>query len=178
MKKIIMLSFFMTLNGCSADETVKSADTDKVLTKPVLATLVVDDTNKSHDMINNSDDFIKTKPEKNMNGINSSKYTIQLNNHKFTVKDLVLKMNQSVYDMNINSFAIVKGSIVVISSVEPENLAEDFDINKIAKDTYKLTIKSSDQDLYYWYKKLSGDSQYSVVELELDYSPKNSLQSY
>ncbi|WP_350432485.1 hypothetical protein ABIS04_02450 [Shewanella sp. H8] len=178
MKKIIMLSFFMTLNGCSADETVKSADNDKALVKPVLATLAVDDTNKSHGMNNDSDDFIKTKPEKNMNSINSSKYTIQLNNHKFITKYLVLKVNQSIYNVDINSFAVVKGSIVIVSSTNPKGLVQDFDINKIAKDTYKLTIKSSDQDLYYWYKKLSGDSQYSVVELELDYSPKNSLQTY
>lgn len=176
MKKIIFLTVFIILNGCGSEEATRSSNNDTPSVKPSPKTSA--DTDKSKITTINSKESSKSKFDKNIDGINSSKYTIQLNQHKFITKSLILKANQSIYNMDINSFGVVKGSIVVISSVEPNGLKQYFDINKIAKETYQLLAKSSEQDLYYWYKKLSVDPQYSTVELEIDYSPKSDLQTY
>ncbi|MEZ8184718.1 hypothetical protein ACED29_02720 [Shewanella sp. 5S214] len=176
MKKIIIVALFTALNGCSADETTKFSDNGETITSPASATLTADDKNKPKETIVKSPDSINLK---NKNGsFEQSKYTIQFNKQKFTTKSRVLKANQSVYNLDINSFGMIKGSLVVVSTIEPKELQPDFDIKKLADDTYQLTAKSAELDLYYWYTKLSGDPRYSAVELEIDYSPKNELKTY
>jgi hypothetical protein len=178
MRKVIILALFTTLNGCSADETMKSYDSGETIISPVSATLTTDDKNKPKETIVKSPDSIDVNIKNKDGNIEQSKYTIQLNKQKFTTKSRVLKANQSVYNLDINSFGMVKGSLVVVSTIEPKELQPDFDIKKLADDTYQLTVKSAELDLYHWYIKLSGDPRYSTVELEIDYSPKNELKTY
>jgi hypothetical protein len=178
MKRIIILALFTILNGCSADETMKSSDSGETIISPVSATLTADNKNKPKETIVKSPDSIDINIKNKDGNIEQSKYTIQLNKQKFTTKSRVLKANQSVYNLDINSFGMVKGSLVVVSTIEPKELQPDFDIKKLAVDTYQLTVKSAELDLYYWYIKLSGDPRYSTVELEIDYSPKNELKTY
>ena len=178
MKKIIIVALFITLNGCSADEAVKSSGNDNTILTPVSATLTVDDKNKSKESVVNNSDSMDMNFNNANGDIESSTYTIHLNKNKFTTKSKVLKLNQSIYNLDISNFGKIKGSLVVISIIEPKELQQDFDIKKLADKTYQLTVKSAELDLYYWYKKLSRDPRYSTVELEIDYSPKSEFKTF
>ncbi|GGB54613.1 hypothetical protein K8B83_20695 [Shewanella inventionis] len=175
MKSSIFLITFMTLSGCSLEQSRQS----EIQTIP----------NESQVVAASSEDALIVKAKgvkdhsqtiKRMSKNVQSKYTIQLNQQKFTTQSKVLKANQTVYNMDINRYGKVKGSIVVVTNDLPSELelTNDFKVYQIAVDTYRLLSQSGELDLYYWYKSFSDSSAFSVVELEIDYTPASNQLIY
>ncbi|MDO6679593.1 MULTISPECIES: hypothetical protein [unclassified Shewanella] len=124
---------------------------------------------------------IETEKQKKINALSTaqtsaagepSQYSVAINNEKFITDNVVIKTGQSLFNMQMNDYGVVKGSFVIISTVTPQWLESDFSIDNIAKETYRLAPHSADEDLYAWYKQLAKDVRFSVVELEVDYSGK------
>ncbi|WP_076538847.1 hypothetical protein [Shewanella sp. UCD-KL21] len=188
MKKVIMLASLVALCGCSVDDSQEveintgiNKATNKSLNKESevsSATLHAVDAVK---LTESSTANTQTEKQKKLAGLaktqtlvndETSQYSVAINNQKFITDNVIIKSGQSLFNVQMNDYGVAKGSFVIISKVAPQWLDTDFDIDKIAEETYRLETHSADVDLYVWYQKLSKDVRFSVVELEVDYSGK------
>ncbi|MCL1067466.1 hypothetical protein L2735_11700 [Shewanella olleyana] len=183
MKKTIMLTSMIFLGGCTAEETStykeKNSNSASEKVRSTNASLLNSSENsistakierQKHDVTySNNKDSLPVKP---------ASYSVALNQQKFITDNASIKAGQSLFNMEMKQYGVVKGSFVVIASKKPKWLESDFSINEIAKLTYRLNSQSADADLHEWYKKLIQDARFSTVELEIDYSGKSDVPEF
>ena len=109
-----------------------------------------------------------------------SKQSIILNKEKFTLLSNIFAKGAKVYNIAMGESGLVKGTIVVVSIGEV--IAEDIqypntEVIKIAKSTFRL-IPDNNVVMMDFYKALINSKRFSVVEMEIDYSPIKKLAEY
>lgn len=174
MKKLIIVASIAALGACSTENPNASEENKAKLalkndhsTSVPLSTSTVN-TNSKIEAAQHRD-FLKSYTPKSEKTKNASS-SVVINKQKFITDDPDIKVGQSLFNVDIQEHGVVKNSIVVISSEIPRWLDKQFFINKIAKQTYRLTSVSADADIYKWYIEIAKDARFSTVELEIDYS--------
>ena len=104
--------------------------------------------------------------------------SISLNGNKFTLVDGKLEQGAQVYNTLMNEYGTIKGSLVLVLSDEGVfNKSYFKTVKKIAKKTFRVWPTKKD-DLYLVYQDLTRNANFSVVELEVDYSPISKQQTH
>jgi len=106
--------------------------------------------------------------------------SISLNSEKFTLHSTKFSKGAKVYNIQMREYGLVKGTIVVVS-IDKVSAAEllypSVKVLQIAKNTFRLTLEKS-VELMPFYKSLIKSNRFSVVEMEVDYSPFKELAEY
>jgi hypothetical protein len=101
-----------------------------------------------------------------------------LNGVKFILTDGIVEKGAQVYNTSMNEPGVVKGSVVVVLARAGVLDKSQFKtVTKIADKTFRLWPLKQ-EDLYKNYQKLASDSNYSTVEIEVDYSPISKQQTH
>lgn len=109
----------------------------------------------------------------------TKKISFKLNDEKFTADKTVLHKGDSVYNLLMSEFGVLKGTFVVVTQADTaEYKLENYQSKLIAKNTFRLTPIATDSSLVDLYKQLKKVEHFSVVEIEIDYSKKNSQKAY
>lgn len=108
----------------------------------------------------------------------SKTYSYRLNDMKFTSKADVLMKGSPVSSPIMSEDGVLKGSFVIITTKETGQLSSDYRVNKIAKNTYRLTPLQAQANLYVLYLNLLKNADFSRVEIEMDFSRPSDVQSY
>jgi len=99
--------------------------------------------------------------------------SITFNGEKFSLHSPSFSKGSKVYNMQMGEYGLVKGSIVVVN-LKKESASElqypSVEVKQIAKNTFRL-IPAETIKLMPFYKKLITSKRFSVVEMEVDYSP-------
>ncbi len=112
---------------------------------------------------------------KKSTGKTKSAKSLEINGEKFTSFTTVLVKGSKVYNVQMREPGTVKGSIVVVSTMDVKTLSADLELTsavKIAKDTYRLLPKQQ-TNLHEYYHALRKTEGVEVTELEIDYSGKS-----
>ncbi|RTR35010.1 hypothetical protein [Shewanella atlantica] len=108
----------------------------------------------------------------------SKTYSYRLNDMKFTSNADVLIKGSPVSSLIMSEGGVLKGSFVIITTKEAGQLSSDYRVNKIAKNTYRLTPLKAQANLYALYLNLLNNDNFSRVEIEIDYSPLDNTEKY
>lgn len=104
--------------------------------------------------------------------------TISINDTKFKLVGDKFAQGEQVYNTVMNEYGTIKGSLVlVLSDKGVFNKSHFKKVNKIADKTYRVWPAEKD-DFHFFYQKLTNNSNFSVVELEVDYTPISKRQTY
>ena len=106
--------------------------------------------------------------------------TITLNGGKFTLHSARFGKGSKVYNMQMGGYGLIKGDIVVVSIEKIK--AKDIQysatqVRQIAKNTFRLSPDKT-VELMPFYKTIIKSKRFSVVEMEIDYSPIKELVEY
>jgi hypothetical protein len=102
-----------------------------------------------------------------------------INNERFSTKTALFNKGQALYNLNVNQSGTIKGSVVVVlvnSAVLSKALAQLGEVNRIAKDTYRINF-SAQQNVLRMYQRIKKMPSINVVEMEIDYTPKSKNKS-
>lgn len=102
------------------------------------------------------------------NGSTPIQKYVHLNNQKFKLLTQEVMMGGKIFNLSTQEKGTIKGSIVVVT--ESFISIPVVGSKKIAKDTFRLTPDDK-KTLHELYKNLIKDEKYTIVELEIDYSP-------
>jgi hypothetical protein len=108
------------------------------------------------------------------------KSLITLNGGKFTLHSESFGKGSKVYNTQMREYGLVKGSIVVVSLKPTSAEALDYSnvgVVKIAKNTFSLSPDNT-VELMAFYKSLIKSKRFSVVEMQIDYSPIKETAAY
>jgi hypothetical protein len=109
----------------------------------------------------------------------TKKTSFKLNDEKFSADNSVLHKGDSVYNLFMSEFGVLKGTFVVVTRADTaECNLENYQSKLIAKNTFRLTPIATDSSLVDLYKQLKKVERFSVVEIEIDYSKQNSQSAY
>ncbi|ABI40213.1 hypothetical protein Shewmr4_3142 [Shewanella sp. MR-4] len=97
-------------------------------------------------------------------------YNYQFNERQFTAHTARLVKGTVVYDTQISTFGLLRGSFVLVSKSDLAALSSSFGIERIADNTYRLTPSDSSLLLLDILKRLQ---KFGQVELEVDYTPRD-----
>jgi len=146
---------------------IKEADVELIATTPTLNKVDED----AAELLSLAEDKKKKLAEYlKKRGIQPS---ITLNGEKFSLHSKSFSKGAKVYNMQMGEYGLVKGSIVVVSlnKVTASELQYPLvKVNQIAKNTFRLTPAETVK-LMPFYKSLITGKRFSVVEMEIDYSP-------
>ncbi|MFQ3220129.1 MAG: hypothetical protein ACI8R9_000763 [Paraglaciecola sp.] len=108
------------------------------------------------------------------------KQSLNINGVKMRVAKIPLGMGSSVFNTQINSWGVIKGSMTVVmyvkDSVHQLNKGAIFNLKKIAKNTYQFSPTDNTVDLYELYKNLLNNALVKVVELDIFYDGAVAVQ--
>ncbi|MCG9721199.1 hypothetical protein [Shewanella sp. Isolate7] len=165
MQKRILLSLIVLLGACSTEKpdtvSIESQD-DMKHASSVAANSTENREEVSLSLLEKSD----------------SKYSYKLNGMKFSSNDRVLKKGSVVQSLSESGSGLIKGSFVVIASQLPKGVIEHYEVNEIATSTYRLIPLEIGGDLYELYQALRQNDVFSRVEIEIDYSGKQTSDSF
>ncbi|RTR40717.1 hypothetical protein EKG38_02035 [Shewanella canadensis] len=102
----------------------------------------------------------------------------ELNGEKFIVQEKTLSRGLRVFNHSMSEFGVLKGTFVVQTLESIESLTNQFNVEEIASQTYRLTPLYNKADLLPLYRSLQGEKQFSTVEIEIDYSPLDNSEKY
>jgi hypothetical protein len=106
--------------------------------------------------------------------------SINLNGEKFTLHSPQFGKGAKVYNVQMKEYGLIKGSIVVVS-VDKVNADElsypSVKVLKIAKNTFRL-IPEKSVELMSFYNILNESKSFSMIEMEVDYSPIKESAKY
>ncbi|MCL1078861.1 hypothetical protein D5R81_12910 [Parashewanella spongiae] len=95
-------------------------------------------------------------------------YNLYFNGAVFESNSRRLVSGQRVFNKSMGEYGVVKGELIVVSSKHPRAVLDDkMEIRKIAEDTWKVQVSSS-QNVYQLYRELLN--QALKVEISVDYS--------
>lgn len=104
--------------------------------------------------------------------------SISLNGNKYKLVDGKLEQGAQVYNTLMNEYGTIKGSLVLVLSDDGIfNKSHFKEVKKIADKTFRVWPTKKD-DLYLVYQDLKRSSNFSVVELEIDYTPVSKQQTH
>lgn len=104
--------------------------------------------------------------------------SISLNGNKFKLVDGKFEQGAQVYNTLMKEFGTIKGSLVLVLTDEGVFDKSYFkEVKKIADKTFRVWPTKKD-DLYLVYQDLTRNSNFSVVELEVDYTPISRQQTH
>jgi len=124
----------------------------------------------------------ETKPQQNKGGQTKAPRFLQQGKqeHVFDINDTKLRADASelrpgtqVFDVSVGAFATVSNFLVIISTDAETRWQQDFEVSKLARDTFKLIPKSEQLSMDAWYKRLKAEKGIVRVELGINYSPKS-----
>ncbi|TVP10898.1 hypothetical protein [Shewanella sp. KCT] len=165
MQKRILVSLIVTLGACSTEKpdtvSIESQDDMKQV-----STLALSSTENREEA--------SLSPQEKSN----SKYSYELNGVKFSSNDRVLKKGSVVQSLSESAFGLIRGSFVVIASQFPKGVTEHYEVNEIATSTYRLIPLEGSGDFYKLYQALRKNDAFSRVEIEIDYSGKQTSDSF
>lgn len=164
MRFITLTAILVFTASCSSDEVNKEP---QVLN----AKSVIQDLDKRDPTVSK-----ESLPRIKLSTNGSTSY--ELNGEKFIVQDKILSRGLRVFNPNMSEFGALKGTFVVqtVESIEP--FTNQFNVEEIASQTYRLTPLSNKADLLPLYRALQGEKQFSTVEIEIDYSPLDNNEKY
>ncbi|QSX37767.1 hypothetical protein [Shewanella sedimentimangrovi] len=105
-------------------------------------------------------------------------HVFNINGTKLRASEQALRPGTQVFDMSIGTFATVKNFLVVISSDDEISWQQDFEVSKLAADTFRLTPQNDQLSMDAWYKRLKTEKGIVRVELGLDYSLKSEVADH
>lgn len=118
----------------------------------------------------------KALEKKPIGPITQGKKSISINGEKYIYTDDKLQKGSEVRSLNMSESGTVKGSfVVVLRAGEVLNVSFKH-VNKIAKDTYRITPSQTD-DLMTVYKQLLSNESFNRVELEVVYGSRKNIES-
>ena len=172
MKKHLTLLSLLALAGCSAFEQnsdgIAYSHKDIPLQKNQLqandGNAVIADSNGEFIASGN---ILKHPPNR------VEQHNLKINGAKMRVDKLPISMGSRIFDMRINSWGIIKGSLTVVMhvgySINQLDQVGIFNLKKLAVDTYQLLPIGKSIHLYEVYKNLLNNPLVKVVELDIFY---------
>jgi hypothetical protein len=102
----------------------------------------------------------------------------EINNEQFLSKTGLFIKGATLHNVNVNQDGVIKGSIVVVMVENKDLLNEIARLGrneKIASSTYRITFQVG-QNLLEIYKRIKKLPSVKLVELEIDYTPKQKTE--
>lgn len=168
MNKTILTSLLLLTASCSSD---KVDDIQKPNATPAETSTSVtveqqpEVANRSKELITVTDSSSATKT-----------HSYRLNGQKFTSNTDALIKGSPVSSPTMSETGVLKGSFVIITK-KADPLPSGYRVDKIAKDTYRLTPLKAQDNLYVIYSDLLKNGDFSRVEIEIDFSrPSGALE--
>ncbi|MBL4910447.1 MAG: hypothetical protein JKX78_10610 [Alteromonadaceae bacterium] len=168
------------LSGCDIESTPNKKNTATQLMKKQ-SNIVAIQTNPMKPTIkelkkSRLKDNKKKRISSNLRGSKLDVFLI--NNEKFTSKSTRFAQGERLYNLTINQFGTIKGSIVIVlnESVEMSAKVKQLgEVSKIASDTYRIKLPINSNVLAI-YQQLKKTFKIKIVEMEIDYTPKNNRE--
>lgn len=106
----------------------------------------------------------------------TKKMNITLNGEKFTSTKSILRKGDNVFNLSMSEFGVLKGSFVVVTRADTRKLIlENYSVELIATNTFRLVPMVTDSALIELSKMLNSRSDFSSVEVEIDYSKQSPM---
>lgn len=170
MKKAMLSTLLILTASCSSDNVDDIKTPNSTLTETSVSTSIT----QQAESLSRTKKPVTVKDDKTF----SKTYRYKLNGQKFTSNTGTLIKGSSVASPMMSESGVLKGSFVVITTKKADQLPSDHRVNKIAKDTYRLTPLKIQANLYSLYSDLLNNSDFSRVEIEIDFSQSSDVQSY
>ncbi|WP_462159585.1 hypothetical protein [Pseudoalteromonas sp. GB56] len=104
-------------------------------------------------------------------------HTLDNNGDKIRWEKSELRKGVKIFNLTMQEFGVVTGEIVVVSKQLPiEELKQQYIVRQQQGASYTLVLKS-ESDLALALKRLRAMPQIQVVELQIDYSPIETVQT-
>ncbi|NQZ80502.1 MAG: hypothetical protein HRT52_05745 [Colwellia sp.] len=193
-KLLIIIGFSCLFFGCTDEQSKGSqnVESDNSIENQVISTKVEDPketqpaeksiSNKIEVEVNEQLTLAKDKKNKLAEYLKKrgGKASITLNGEKFILNSAQFGKGSKVYNKQMGEYGLIKGTIVVvgIDKVSADELLYPLvKVIQIAKNTFRL-IPEKAVELMPFYKELIKSKLFSVVEMEIDYSPINESAVY
>ncbi|MFT5758237.1 MAG: hypothetical protein ACI9LM_002976 [Alteromonadaceae bacterium] len=181
---LFMMSFLLLFLGCSNGQPKTERNENPIAVSKVENTLSPEKVSANNPDIETLERLRLTEDRSNkraeLSKEHSHKRSMILNGEKFTLHAASFNQGSKVYNIQMREYGLVKGSIVVVST-QPMHVDElrspMTKVVKIAKNTFRLTPEKT-VELISFYKDLITSKRFSVVEMEIDYSPIKTTAEY
>jgi hypothetical protein len=174
MKRVALL-FLLLTSACHSDTSDKPSDkTELVISKEEVMSHDAEQSKNESQKIQLKE--LNTQPKSELLTKNTS---FKLNDEKFSADNSVLRKGDSVYNLSMSEFGVLKGSFVVVTRVDvAELILENYKSELIATNTFRLVPIVTDSSLIVLYQQLRSAERLARVEIEIDYSKQNSQSAY
>jgi hypothetical protein len=168
MNKTILTSLLLLTTACSSDKVDDIQNPNAMPVETSTSMSVVQEPKS----ISKSKDLVVVKDSPSLNKTHSYK----LNGQKFTSNTDLLVKGSPVSSPTMSEVGVLKGSFVIITK-KIVQLPLGYQVDKIAKETYRLTPLDTQDGLYALYSDLLKNANFTRVEIEIDFSgPSGALE--